>query len=713
MTSWVGAAAVILTAAGALSPPVAAQDSLILDVPFVPQGESLCGGAAAAMVLRYWGERGIEAVDFAPLVEDSLGGIRAGRLVADLQRRGWQAIAFVGTEKLLRHHLAAGRPVIALVEDRPGRYHYVVLVAWRNDVVTLHDPARAPFRVVSVERFDRAWEASGRWSLLVLPGADTAPPPGGADSTGITSELGASSHPASSAPAGHFVPPPPGTFASLVAEGVRLGRRGDLDAALARLQAASALWPDSSTSWREQAGIRFRQERWSDAAFLARRATRLAPGDVHAWRLLGASCFLEGRTEDALGAWNRVGEPHVDLTRIEGLTRTRFAVVSGRLGMAPGSLLTTQSFQRARRRLSDLPVIESSRLDYRPLPGGLTEIEAAVLERPLFFEGPVDAVALALRGLIRQELAISVSGPTGGGEQWEAAWRWEDNRPRQRVAVSSPGVAGIPGIVGVEGFRERQTYAADVVAAHTANGSAIPPGTDMTAAGTIREARRRAGVSWADWVRGDLRVEADLGLEQWEATGNRFLATGLAMDVRPFGDTVSFRVGGARWFAVGAGRPFVAGTADATWRSAVPGFRRIAAEARVGYRAAGEGAPPALWPGAGIGRGRPDLLRAHPLLLDGVLRGTVFGRSLWSTGVELDYRACQLGPLRIGVAWFLDAARPGGLPQGRPDVPVQVDAGGGIRLAGLGSHGTLALDAAHGLSDGESAVSVIWRTRRP
>ena len=32
-----------------------------LDVPFISQTELLCGGAAAAMVLRYWGERGIAA----------------------------------------------------------------------------------------------------------------------------------------------------------------------------------------------------------------------------------------------------------------------------------------------------------------------------------------------------------------------------------------------------------------------------------------------------------------------------------------------------------------------------------------------------------------------------------------------------------------------------------------------------------------------------
>jgi hypothetical protein len=710
VNSRVIAAAVLVTAAAAMSTPVAARDSLVLDVPFVPQGEALCGGAAAAMVLRYWGERGIDAADFTSLVEDSLGGIRTGRLVADLQRRGWQAIAFAGDEAMIRHHLAAGRPVIALLLDRPRRYHYVVLVAWKDDVVLLHDPARAPFRVVSAPEFNRRWMATGRWSLLVLPGSDAKPAPTRADSTLAVSAL--------AVPAPLTAPPdsitsPPGAFASLVAEGVRLGRGGELEAAQVHLQAATALRPDSAAAWREMAGIRFRQKKWSEAASLAHRATRLDPADVLAWRLLGASLYLEGRTEDALDAWNRVGEPRLDLTRVEGLTRTRFTVVSDRMGLDSGSLITARSFRRAQRRLSDIPVIEASRLDCRPLPGGIAEIETAILERPLFLSGPAGAVALGLRSLVDRELAISIAGLTGNGERWEAAWRWEENRPRQRIGVSGPNVASLPGIVGVVGFRERQSYAADLVAPPKAGKRILPPGTDSTATGTIREVRRSAGVSWNEWLGGDLRLEADVGLEQWEADDSRFLPAGLTLDLRPLRNAIAIRVQGTRWFALGGGQPFVAGAADAAWRPTIPGIQHMFVESRIGYRFAGEAAPPALWPGAGTGRGRADLLRAHPLLEDGVLRGTTFGRSLWSAGFEVDYRAWQLGPIRMGVACFIDAARPGDLPPGRPDVPTLVDAGLGIRLAGLGSEGDLSLDAAHGLTDGQSALSLVWRTGRP
>jgi hypothetical protein len=49
-------------AAGALAQ---AEAHVLLDVPYVSQTPELCGGAAVAMVLRYWGERDVFPQDFA------------------------------------------------------------------------------------------------------------------------------------------------------------------------------------------------------------------------------------------------------------------------------------------------------------------------------------------------------------------------------------------------------------------------------------------------------------------------------------------------------------------------------------------------------------------------------------------------------------------------------------------------------------------------
>ena len=50
----------------------------LLDVPYVPQSAALCGGAAVAMVLRYWGEPGARAEDFTAQLSPGGDGIRDG-----------------------------------------------------------------------------------------------------------------------------------------------------------------------------------------------------------------------------------------------------------------------------------------------------------------------------------------------------------------------------------------------------------------------------------------------------------------------------------------------------------------------------------------------------------------------------------------------------------------------------------------------------------
>ena len=283
----------------------------LLDVPFISQTELLCGGAAAAMVLRYWGERGVAAESFSDLVDRSAAGIRTDVLIADLKRRGWMAIGLEGTDETIRDELAKGRPVLTLIEDRPATFHYIVVLAVHERGIVFHDPARAPFLVMSAAEFDRRWRAADRWMGMVLP-------PGSPDATTHPAEGASSTDP------GEFAPSFVGTPCDrTVAEGVRLAQAGDLEAA-ERLFASSIGCP---AAMRELAGVRVLQKRWAEASDLASAATAADGQDVYAWKLLATSRFVEGDRIGALAAWNQVGEPRLDLVRIGGLTRTRHRVV--------------------------------------------------------------------------------------------------------------------------------------------------------------------------------------------------------------------------------------------------------------------------------------------------------------------------------------------------------------------------------------------------
>src|SRR5688500_8397134 len=77
----------------------------LLDVPFVPQSELLCGGAAVSMVMRYWAPEQVYAEDFASLVDPRAGGIAVGALARAVEDRGWRARAFAGTAGDLQTHI--------------------------------------------------------------------------------------------------------------------------------------------------------------------------------------------------------------------------------------------------------------------------------------------------------------------------------------------------------------------------------------------------------------------------------------------------------------------------------------------------------------------------------------------------------------------------------------------------------------------------------
>src|SRR5918993_696754 len=239
-----------------LSSPAAAESTRLLDVPFVPQSEALCGGAAVSMVMRYWAATDLSAEDFAALVDERAGGISVGALARAAGERGWTAHALAATADDVQAHLRQGRPIIALIEHSPGRLHYVVIVAWTGGRVVFHDPAVNPFRSMEADAFDRAWRGTRRTTVLVLP-------------------------------------------------------RASSDSSHAR--ALSDRPTSARVEGREEAGALFLKKRYTQAANLAQLVVEQHPDDLESWQLLAASRYLEGDADGALDAWNRRQEPRVDL----------------------------------------------------------------------------------------------------------------------------------------------------------------------------------------------------------------------------------------------------------------------------------------------------------------------------------------------------------------------------------------------------------------
>ncbi len=653
------------------------EPAVVLDVPYVGQTEALCGGAALAMIFRYWGQTGVYAEDFAPLVEEDEAGIRGSVLATEVRRRGWQAIAFSDTGSAVRRLLREGRPLLALIEDRPGRYHYVVLTGWVGDRVLFHDPARAPFRMMEENRFYRAWAETSYWSLLILPGV--------AEERDRTEDIAAAN------------PAPPSTSKCdpLVGEAVRLARQGEFPRAQSLLEASAELCPDASGPLRELSGIHLLQNNWAEAERVAARSVRLDPKDDHAWRVLATSRFLQEDLEGALSAFNRVGEPRVDLTRVQGLERTNQKVVLEFLDMAPRSILTDARLRRARRRLSRFPVALSSRLSFTPQADGSAVVEVAIQERPLFLNDKFDIVASGLHALFERELPLRLASPTHGGELWSLDWRWWEGRPRLGLALTVPRPAGLGSIWRMDGFWEEESYRVPA-----------PEGEEAIA----RERRESVALSFQDWTTNDLLWEIRTGLERWSDRGAH-LSFGGALEKRLASDKMGVRVEASSWTSLEGGPFFARGSLGWSWRSST-GAAGTIWKARVGIEAVSEEAPRMLWPGAGLGHARSVLLRAHPLLEDGAIDSEIFGRRISHGGLELERWLPTHQPVRLAFVAFADLASVGrGMTSSGG--PGQLDVGGGVRVGLPGQSSVLRIDIARGLVDGNFAVSVGWQKMWP
>lgn len=657
----------------------------LLDVPFVPQSDALCGGAALAMVLRFWGETGLHAEHFAAIAGPGAAGIRAADLVQAVRARGWRALEFRGGLTEARLQLAAGRPVVALVRERGASNHYIVLVGAAGPRVLVHDPVRGPFRVVSGVQLQQAWADAGNWGLLILP-----PAAGGADSLAATHAPSVSSR-----ADGEAMPDTStGGCALLVDRGACLARDGALAAAAEVLSAAVTVCADTPAPLVELAGVRFRQNRWHDAQVLAERAARLQPADAYTWDLLATARFMQGDAGQALQAWNRIGRPRIDLTRIDGLRHTNHRVVTQALAQPHGTLLTEASLRLARRRMARLPTAQAARIDYLPLADGTAQLDVNVRERPRWSPGgpPLGA---AVHAAVKREVRVELAAPTGNGELWSARWRWWRGSPALAAGVEAPSAWSALGIWRVEALWERQLLRGPL--------AAVPD------AGTVE--RRRSSAGCGQWVTADWRWDITAALERWSTRG-RDAVIDFGIEHRAMQDRLLLRGGWAQAWSLTDRGPYAARNVLAAWRSS-PGFGQHTLQwsCHLGASTATSGAPVLLWPGAERGPGGTAVLRAHPVYENGVLITDRLARELLHGGVETQFWPGRMRLFGLGFAAFLDVARPGLALASAPGL-WQADAGAGLRLRLPARRDQLRLDVARGWRNGGVVFSAGIETGR-
>ena len=613
--------------------------SLLLSVPYLPQTDALCGGAAAAMVFRYWGDVHADVEQFAPLVDKHAGGIADDVLVRAIGERGWRTNIVPGSIDQLNEQIERGRPVVILVAGRGLLNHYLVVTGIEPGAVIVHDPAWGPSRRVPFADLIRMWRPAHFWSLVILP-----------------------------------------------TERVAIDNR----ATTPPLEVSGPLG--------EEAGERFAERRWREAADLAEQAVAVDPDDHYAWEVLAASRFIQDDVGGALRAWNHVGKPRINLVAIDGLVHARFQTIAATLGLRPNMLLTENAFRLAERRLQDLPNRAAARLMLRPEPDGFVTVTAVVVERNGPPRSALEWSVAGLQTAIDREARAAIPGSTGQGELWSASWRWWNGRPRLAVGFAAPHTGSLPGTWRVDASWESQRYTA---------------GPRNTAGSTLDESRAHGALTISDWLTANIRYSASAGIDAWTGGtySDRTLFAGGSLERRWLDDRWSLAGTSTTWVPARGGSAFHKVGVRAGFRSSrsTDGWVVLA---DAGAERVSDGAPLSIWPGAGEGRAREPLMRAHPFLDGGAIDLTdqsVFGRGLMDTHAETERWIASASPVRVGFAAFADVACASRRQAPATGSLTQIDVGGGLRLRIPGAAGTLRVDVAHGMRDGADALTVGWQ----
>lgn len=275
-------ASLILGALTACSAPQTAQvlevssglprQAEVVSVPFFPQEAFYCGPAAFAMTLAWSGLEATPETVGPQVYTPGREGTLAPDVLAAARRNGRLAIEIRDLDVLLAE-LAAGHPVLVfqnLALDWWPQWHYAVAVGYDLDrrILILHSGVTERLET-PLDAFERTWQRSGYWALLILP-PDRLPA-----RAGVARVL-------------------------VAAAGLEQARQHE--AARTAYEAVLRRWPEEPLAWLGKGNALFALDRFAASEDAFRTAVRLQPDAAAAWNNLAYALSRQGRRDEAVDA---------------------------------------------------------------------------------------------------------------------------------------------------------------------------------------------------------------------------------------------------------------------------------------------------------------------------------------------------------------------------------------------------------------------------
>ena len=154
--------------------------AVIPDVPLLKWGVESCGAGSLSTVLQHYGDP-TSMQEWDNALPKMRGGVLTIDLLVAARKKGFDAQLVTGTPENVAAELAAGRPVILMIQsvEYPGKhydfFHYIVLDGF--------DPARGLIRTqwgdqkgrwTTFDKLEKPWAGGGHAAIFIRPRGDDA-----------------------------------------------------------------------------------------------------------------------------------------------------------------------------------------------------------------------------------------------------------------------------------------------------------------------------------------------------------------------------------------------------------------------------------------------------------------------------------------------------------------------------------------------------------
>jgi predicted double-glycine peptidase len=379
-----------------------------IDVPFTAQEKNGCGSASVWMVMEYWDKSPQSPEEIQRILySKEAGGVVAADMEQFFAQHRFRTVSFQGEWNDLTENIAKGRPLIVSIEanSRGTLLHYVLVtgVDETQQVVFVNDPARRKLLPITRSDFEKSWNATNRWTLLVVPEGVAEPTPRPSPAVSGLGETEVTSDP-----------------------------------------------------FLEQASLAFRSGDLASARRLARKSLQAgsAPGSALTNEFLATVFFLEDNLDAALKYWNRNGAPRLREVRMDFQSRWNPVLLDYIIGISRATVLRNSDYRLAQKRLEATGTFSKFTFDLSPLDAprlsGESEYDLNLRAAERGAWSPVSW----LRGLPYQTVTPEFRNLGGRSINIASAWRWDVNKRRLLLQASGPVSPSTRYEVGVDARNE-------------------------------------------------------------------------------------------------------------------------------------------------------------------------------------------------------------------------------------------------------------------